>query len=98
MLTLKEITPVRLIKNEFYARIEAKYNEGASIEELKSLLGRGRAKKGMFEGDLKEGELEIGQVSGTLNEIKPAGEIVEAVMQEFHLAREEIIAKNRFKI
>jgi enoyl-[acyl-carrier protein] reductase II len=98
MLTLKELTPVRLIKNEFYARIEAKYHEGASIEELKSLLGRGRAKKGMFEGDLKEGELEIGQVSGTLNEIKPAGEIVEAVMQEFYLAREEIIAENRFKI
>lgn len=98
MLTLKEITPVRLIKNEFYARIEAKYKEGASIKELKSLLGRGRAKKGMFEGDLKEGELEIGQVSGTLNEIKPAGEIVETVMQEFYLAREEIMAKNRFKI
>ena len=98
ILTLKEITPVRLIKNEFYARIEEKYNEGATIEELRALLGRGRAKKGMFEGDLKEGELEIGQVSGTLNEIKPAGEIVEAVMQEFYLAREEINGKNRFEI
>mgnify|MGYP005994613987 CR=1 FL=1 len=98
ILTLKEITPVRLIKNAFYARIEEKYNEGASIEELRALLGRGRAKKGMFEGDLKEGELEIGQVSGTLNEIKPAGEIVEAVMQEFYLAREEINGKNRFEI
>jgi len=98
ILTLKEITPVRLIKNEFYARIEAKYNEGASIEDLKILLGRGRAKKGMFEGDLKEGELEIGQVSGTLNEIKPAGEIVQAVMQEFYLAKEEINENNRFKI
>ena len=98
MLTLKEITPVRLIKNEFYDRIEAKYNEGASVEDLKTLLGRGRAKKGRFEGDLKEGELEIGQVSGTLNEIKPAGEIVEEVMQEFYLAREEINKNNRFKI
>ena len=86
------------MKNEFYARIQEKYNDGASIEELRTLLGRGRAKKGMFEGDLKEGELEIGQVSGTLNEIKPAGEIVEAVMQEFYLAREEINGKNRFKI
>lgn len=98
MLTLKEITPVRLIKNEFYARIEAKYNEGAKIEDLIKLLGRGRAKKGMFEGDLKEGELEIGQVSGSLNEIKPAGEIIEEVMQEFYLAREEINENNRFKI
>ena len=98
MLTLKEITPVRLIKNEFYDRIEAKYNEGASVEDLKTLLGRGRAKKGMFEGDLKEGELEIGQVSGTLNEIKPAGKIVEEVMQEFYLARAEINENNRFKI
>ena len=98
ILTLKEITPVRLMKNEFYTRIQEKYNDGASIEELRTLLGRGRAKKGMFEGDLKEGELEIGQVSGTLNEIKPAGEIVEAVMQEFYLAREEINDKNRFKI
>jgi len=98
MLTLKEITPVRLIKNEFYDRIEAKYNEGASVEDLKTLLGRGRAKKGMFEGDLKEGELEIGQVSGTLNEIKPAGKIVEEVMQEFYLARAEINEDNRFKI
>ena len=98
MLTLKEITPVRLIKNEFYSRVEAKYNEGASIEDLKTLLGRGRAKKGMFEGDLKEGELEIGQVSGTLNEIKPAGEIVDQVMREFYLAKEEINGKNRFKI
>ncbi len=98
ILTLKEITPVRLMKNEFYARIQEKYKDGASIEELKTLLGRGRAKKGMFEGDLKEGELEIGQVSGTLNEIKPAGEIVEAVMQEFYVAREEINGENRFKI
>ena len=87
-----------MIKNQFYARIEAKYNEGASIEELKTLLGRGRAKKGMFEGDLKEGELEIGQVSGNLNDIKPAGEIVESVMQEFYLAKEEINENNRFKI
>lgn len=83
MLTLKELTPVRLIKNEFYNRVEHLYQNGASPEDLKTLLGRGRAKKGMFEGDTIEGELEIGQVSGLINDIKPVKEIIEEVMTEY---------------
>ena len=82
-LTLKELTPVRLIKNEFYAQVEAAYQSGASKEQLNELLGRGRAKKGMFEGDLKEGELEIGQVSGLIKEIVPAAKVVEEMVKEF---------------
>jgi enoyl-[acyl-carrier protein] reductase II len=97
MLTLKEITPVRLIKNDFYTRVQEIYNSGGTIENLKELLGRGRAKKGMFEGDLVEGELEIGQVSGIINEIKSAAEIIEEVMAEYHNAREELVkTTNRF--
>jgi enoyl-[acyl-carrier protein] reductase II len=83
VLTLKELTPVRLIKNEFYAQVEAAYQAGASKAELTEVLGRGRAKKGMFEGDLKEGELEIGQVSGLIKEIVPAAHVVEEMMKEF---------------
>ncbi len=90
MLTLKEITPVRLIKNPFYQKVETAYQNGANIEELTTLLGRGRAKKGMFEGDLEEGELEIGQISGLINEIKTAGEVVEDLVNEFRVAQEEI--------
>jgi enoyl-[acyl-carrier protein] reductase II len=90
MLTLKEITPVRLIKNPFYQKVEAAYQNGANIEELTTLLGRGRAKKGMFEGDLEEGELEIGQISGLINEIKTAGEVVEDLVNEFRTAQQEI--------
>lgn len=76
VLTLKEITPVRLIKNPFYTAVSEAYARCASVDELKALLGRGRAKKGMFEGDLEEGELEIGQVSATIRTILPAGEIL----------------------
>ena len=83
-LTLKELTPVRLIKNEFYAQLEAAYKAGASKEELTELLGRGRAKKGMFEGDMQEGELEIGQVRGLIKEIVPAAQVVEEKMKEFN--------------
>jgi enoyl-[acyl-carrier protein] reductase II len=90
MLTLKEITPVRLIKNPFYQKVEAAYQNGANLEELTTLLGRGRAKRGMFEGDLEEGELEIGQISGLINEIKTAGEVVEDLVNEFRAAQEEI--------
>jgi enoyl-[acyl-carrier protein] reductase II len=90
MLTLKEITPVRLIKNLFYQKVEAAYQNGANTEELSALLGRGRAKKGMFEGDLIEGELEIGQISGLINEIKTAGQVVEDLVEEFKIAQQEI--------
>ena len=82
-LTLKEITPVRLLKNAFFDRVEGVYEQGGSVEELKELLGRGRAKKGMFEGDLEEGELEIGQISARLDHIEKAGDIVNAMMLEF---------------
>lgn len=89
LLTLKEITPVRLIKNPFYQKVHAAYENGAKIEDLKELLGRGRAKKGMFEGDLDEGELEIGQISGLIHNIKPAAEIVKEIIEEFHTAKAE---------
>lgn len=89
ILTLKELTPVRLIKNPFYLQVEQAYEACASNEELEKLLGRGRAKKGMFEGDLIEGELEVGQVSGLIREIKPAADVVAEIVQEFNEARQE---------
>jgi enoyl-[acyl-carrier protein] reductase II len=89
-LTLKELAPVRLIKNKFYNEVQKAYADGASIEELKTLLGRGRAKKGMFLGDLEDGELEIGQVSALIHDIKPAGKIIEEMMLEFADAKTQI--------
>jgi len=86
ILTLKELTPVRLIKNDFYRRIEQAYEDCATAEQLNELLGRGRAKKGMFEGDLVEGELEIGQISGLIREIKPAAEVVAEIITEYKQA------------
>ena len=86
-LTLKELAPVRLIKNKFYNDIQALYQKGATAEELKILLGRARAKHGMFEGDMEEGELEIGQVSAIIHEIKPAAMIIADMMKEFTLAK-----------
>ncbi|MEN9972482.1 MAG: hypothetical protein RIS20_829 [Bacteroidota bacterium] len=89
MLTLKELTPVRLLKNEFYTQLQSAYQDGADKEKLSEILGRGRAKKGMFEGDLVEGELEIGQIAGLIKKIMPAGEIVKEMMAEFHQALTE---------
>ena len=86
ILTLKEITPVRLLKNEFYSEIIAAEKNRATVDQLKALLGKGRAKKGMLEGDLKNGELEIGQVSALLRKILPAKEIIENVWLEFNEA------------
>jgi enoyl-[acyl-carrier protein] reductase II len=82
-LALKSLTPVRLIKNEFYQKIDEATQRGASTEELKEILGRARAKKGMFEGDMMEGELEIGQVAANFKEIKPAGIILKEMWDEF---------------
>lgn len=82
-LMLKQLTPVRLLKNEFFTRVQEAEKRGATVEELSALLGRARAKKGMFEGDLAEGELEIGQVSALLDSILPAGVIVKNVWKEF---------------
>jgi enoyl-[acyl-carrier protein] reductase II len=82
-LTMKQLTPVRLMKNDFFKQVQEAEQRGATVEELNTLLGRARAKKGMFEGNLEEGELEIGQVSALLDEIIPAGEIVKQVWTEF---------------
>jgi enoyl-[acyl-carrier protein] reductase II len=87
ILTLKELTPVRMIKNNFYKQLELAYSNNADTEELKAILGRGRAKKGMFEGDLDAGELEVGQVSGTIHKIIPAKEIVAEIIREFKEAK-----------
>ena len=83
-LSMKTLTPVRLLKNKFYEQVAAAEQRGASVEELKELLSRGRAKKGMLEGNLEEGELEIGQVSALLKQILPAGIIVENIWMEFN--------------
>ena len=82
-LTLKELAPVRMLKNKFYQDVAELYTKGPSVEDLKNLLGRARAKRGMFEGDLEEGELEIGQVSGLIHDIKPAAEIIQDMISEF---------------
>jgi len=89
-LTLKELVPVRLMKNHFFNQVLEAYQKNANQEDLLKLLGRGRAKKGMFEGDLNEGELEIGQVSAIINEILPAKEIIKNMLEEFQLALNSI--------
>ncbi|WET03649.1 nitronate monooxygenase [Flavobacterium sp. YJ01] len=88
-LTLKELAPVRLIKNKFYQDVQDLYQKCPSKEELIQLLGRARAKKGMFEGDLEEGELEIGQVAGLIHDILPVEEIIQQMIAEFELASKE---------
>ncbi len=89
-LTLKELTPARLLKNKFFNDLQELYKKNPSPEELSQLLGRARAKKGMFEGDLEQGELEIGQVSALVTDIKPVAAIVSEIIAEFTAAREEI--------
>lgn len=90
LLTLKEVTPVRLLRNPFFDQVKEAYARGATAEELRSILGRGRAKRGMFEGDLDEGELEIGQVSGRFHEILPAARIVAEMLSEYEAARARV--------
>ncbi len=89
-LTLKELAPVRLLKNKFFHDVQEAYAKGAGVEELRKLLGRARAKRGMFEGDMEEGELEIGQVASLIHEIKPAAEIMIDLIREFEQAKKEI--------
>nr|WP_294778253.1 nitronate monooxygenase [uncultured Flavobacterium sp.] len=89
-LTLKELAPVRLIKNKFYTDLQELYAKCPTTEELKTLLGRARAKRGMFEGDLIEGELEIGQIAGIIHEIKSVEEIISTVISEFTMAQKEL--------
>lgn len=90
-LTLKELTPVRLIQNEFFDEIQELYRYHPKEEELKELLGSGRAKRGMFEGDLKNGELEIGQIAGLIHAIKPAAEIVKEIISEFEMVKKHLL-------
>jgi enoyl-[acyl-carrier protein] reductase II len=92
ILTMKQLTPVRLIKNEFYKKVTEAEQRGATAEELQKLLGRGRAKKGIFEGDLVEGELEIGQVAASIKEIKPAAEIVLEIWGEYQEMKRKLCA------
>ena len=89
-LTLKELAPVRLIKNKFYQDVQDLYQKCPTKEELVALLGRARSKRGMFEGDLVEGELEIGQIAGVIHEIKPAAKIVEEMISNFEKARKDV--------
>ncbi len=88
-LTLKQLTPVRMIKNKFFTQVQQAEQQGATAQELQDLLGRARAKKGMFEGELEEGELEIGQVSAIIKTIKPAAAIVEEMWEEFQAALQQ---------
>ena len=89
-LTLKELTPVRLLKNEFYDKIQNEYKSNASKEELINLLSKGRSKKGMFEGDMKNGELEIGQISASIKNILSVKEIINNLMNEFNLKKQQL--------
>lgn len=89
VLSLKQLTPVRLLKNEFYNKVVQAESNGASVSELESLLGRGRAKRGMFEGDLDEGELEIGQVSALIRGIQPAADIVAEIWKEYNALKQQ---------
>jgi enoyl-[acyl-carrier protein] reductase II len=88
-LTLKELAPVRLVKNKFYNDLQELYKTNPNVDQLKELLGRARAKKGMFEGDLEEGELEIGQVAGLIHTIQPAADILNEIITEFNDAKKE---------
>lgn len=89
-LTLKELAPVRLVKNHFYNQVQELYAKNPSVEEIKELLGRARAKKGMFEGDLDNGELEIGQIAGLIHEIKPAKQVIEEIIAEFEAIKSSL--------
>ncbi|MDB0038163.1 nitronate monooxygenase [Polaribacter sp.] len=92
-LTLKELAPVRLIKNEFYDQIEALYQQQPTLDKIKKLLGRARAKKGIFEGDLVNGELEIGQIAGLIDEVKSVNRVFEEILKEFNDSK---VLINRF--
>ena len=89
-LSLKQLVPVRLVKNKFFEKVDKAEKRGASVEDLKEILGRARAKRGMFEGDMDEGELEIGQISALIKEVKPAAVIVREIMDEFNTAKKQL--------
>ena len=89
-VTLKELAPVRLVKNHFYHQIQELYQQNPTIEQIRELLGRARAKKGMFEGDLDNGELEIGQIAGIINKIKPAGQVLKDIVKEYNTVKSSL--------
>ena len=89
-VTLKELAPVRLVKNHFYHQIQELYQQNPTIEQIKELLGRARAKKGMFEGDLDNGELEIGQIAGIINKIKPASQVLKDIVKEYNTVKSSL--------
>jgi len=89
-LTLKELAPVRLVKNHFYNQVQELYKQNPTVEDIKELLGRARAKKGMFEGDLDNGELEIGQIAGIIHEIKPAAQVLKEIIEEFEAVKSSL--------
>ncbi len=93
-LTLKELAPVRMLRNPFWDDVQNLYRTNPSVDQLKTLLGRARAKKGMYEGDLDQGELEIGQISGLIDDIIPAATVIENMVSEYEQAREELINKS----
>ncbi|WP_369049481.1 NAD(P)H-dependent flavin oxidoreductase [Tenacibaculum sp. UWU-22] len=90
LLTLKELTPVRLVKNKFYTEVQELYKQNPTTEDLKELLGRARAKKGIFEGDVENGELEIGQIAGLINEIKSAKEVITDIITEYNTVKKTL--------
>ncbi|MGV8137412.1 MAG: NAD(P)H-dependent flavin oxidoreductase [Mangrovibacterium sp.] len=96
-LSLKQLAPVRLVKNEFFRKVEEAEMRGATAEELKALLGHGRSKQGIFEGNLDEGELEIGQVSATIDDIPTVQEIMQHLITDFEQARRELVEDTKFK-
>ncbi len=95
-LALKKLAPVRLVKNQFFEQVNNAEQRGATVDELRELLGKGRSKKGMFEGDLEDGELEIGQVSAHINHVLSVGQIMENLISEYHTAKEEITAGGKY--
>jgi len=94
ILSLKKLSPTRLVKNDFYQAVQTAEDKGASVEEMRELLGRGRSKKGIFEGDLKDGELEIGQVSSLINDLPTAAEVVKHVIAEYNIRVENITSQD----
>ncbi|WP_298781657.1 nitronate monooxygenase [uncultured Polaribacter sp.] len=91
-LTLKELAPVRLVKNKFYNQVQELYQKNPSVDEIKELLGRARAKKGMFEGDLENGELEIGQIAGIIHQIKPVKEVIKEIIYEYNYVKSLVVS------
>ncbi len=96
LLTLKELAPVRMLKNKFFDEVMDLYTKNPTKEQLVELLGRARAKRGMFEGDLEDGELEIGQIAGLIHDIKPAAQIVMGMVREYEEAKNELTSENLF--